>query len=352
MLYHGVALRYVVELPVLGVPVRFESNSAAAVAAVEDAFGMWRALRESPELIAPRSLRVRLIVHEGDEGPAPHAPVTCRMPDADRIIVHTPGSVGIADSSRREAIAYITPALLADRVHVRYGVIEGLTLTLVTSCDRYPVHAAAVTRGDVAILLAGPPGTGKSTLAYQAYRHGWRVLCDDAAYVQLDPELRVWGVPGRVHLLATACGHFPELAGRHPSFQANGDEKLVVGFPDAWPAQGAALPVASRVGVCLLERKGGVASLAPASRAEVRAFLEEGLGLSRLRFGAALDDALRRLVPPAGGWRLSLSGKPEDAVPHLDAMLTQLESRELDLRTSLSSQSQPSQRPSHSSRRG
>ena len=57
VLYHGVALRHVVELPVLGVPVRFESNSAAAIETVEDAFAMWRALRGSPELIAPQSLR-------------------------------------------------------------------------------------------------------------------------------------------------------------------------------------------------------------------------------------------------------------------------------------------------------
>ena len=325
VLYHGVALRHVVELPVLGVPVRFESNSAAAIETVEDAFAMWRALRGSPELIAPQSLRVRLIVHEGDEGGALHAAVTCRMPDADRVIVHTPGSFGIADCSRGEAIAYVTPALLADRAHVRHGVIEGLTLTLVTSRDRYPVHAAVIARGQVAMLLAGPPGTGKSTLAYQAYRHGLRVLSDDAAYVQLEPEFRLWGIPVRVHLLATASAHFPELVGRQPSLLANGDEKLVVRLPAAWPAPEAAVPVASRVGVCLLERSGAAAFRAPASSAEVQAFLKEGLGLSRVRFGAAMDEALARLVPAEGGWRLSLSANPADAVPHIDAMLARLE---------------------------
>jgi len=326
VLYHGVALRHVVELPVLGVPVRFESNSAAAIEAVEDAFGVWRALRASPELIAPLSLRVRLIVHDGDEGGAPHAPVTCRMPDADRVVVHTPGSVAIADTSRGEAVAYVTPALLADRAHVQYEIIEGMTLTLVTARDRYPVHAAAITRGQVALLLAGPPGTGKSTLAYQAYRHGLRVLSDDAAYVQLEPEFRLWGIPDRVHLLASAGAHFPELVGRQPSLLANGDEKLVVRLPAAWPAPEAAVPVASRVGVCLLERSGAAAFRAPASAAEVQAFLKEGLGLSRVRFGGAMDQALARLVP-AGGWRLSLSANPADAVPHLDAILRWLESQ-------------------------
>jgi len=329
VLYHGVPLRHVMELPVLGIPVRFESNSAAALAVVDEAFGIWRALRTNPDLIAPQGVRVRLIVHEGDERDGSrvvsHAPVTCRMPDADRVIVHTPGSVGIADTRRQEATAYITPALLADRAHVQYSMIEGLTLTLVTACDRYPVHAAAIARGGVALLLAGPPGTGKSTLAYQAHRHGLRVLSDDAVYVQLDPEFRVWGLPGRVRLLTTAVSRFTELAGRSPTLLANGDEKLVVQCAGEWPAATAPAPVATRAGVCLLERKGGTTvSKTPASAAEVQAFLKDGLGLSRARFGASLDDALRRLAG-AGGWRVSLSADPTDAMPLLDDMLAELE---------------------------
>src|SRR4029077_7132732 len=111
VLYHGVPLRHVMELPVLGIPVRFESNSAAALAVVDEAFGIWRGLRTSPALIARLGVRVRLIVHDGNEregnGAASHASVTCRMPDADRVILHTPGSVGIADTRRQEATAYI-----------------------------------------------------------------------------------------------------------------------------------------------------------------------------------------------------------------------------------------------------
>jgi hypothetical protein len=324
VLYHGVPLRHTVDLPVLGVPVRFESNSAVALAVVEDAFGIWRALRANPELIAAGNVTVKLIVHEGDEGKAPHAPMTCRMPDAERVIVHTSGSIGIVDSLRREAIAYVTPALLANRAHFRYGMIEGMTLTLVTSCDRYPVHAAAITRGPVALLLAGPPGTGKSTLAYQAFRNGLRVLSDDAAYVQLQPEVRLWGIPGRLNLLPAACVHFPELAGRAPSLRADGSDKVVVQLPNGWPAAGGAPPVAGRVGVCVLERQGGRASCVRASPAEVQAFLKEGLGLSRVRFGAALDTALAWLAG-AGGWRLSLSRDPADVWPLVDEILTQLE---------------------------
>ena len=318
-LYQGVALRHVVDLPVLGVPVRFVSNSAAALAIVEDAFGRWRALAAHADLIASEGAQVRLIVHDGLEGRDPHPPVTCRMPDTDRLVVHTPGSVGIVDCARREATVYVTPALLlANRALARSSMIEGPTLMLVTARDRYPVHAAAIMRGPVALLLAGPPGSGKSTLAYQAYRHGLHVLSDDAAYVQCTPTFRLWGMPGPVHLLPATRALFPELAGHAPAVLADG-EKLMVPIPDA----GQGLPIASRAGVCLLERRGDAVGCARVSASEVHAFLEAGLGLSRVRWGNALHDALAPLAA-RGGWRLLLSANPADALPFIDEMLAEL----------------------------
>jgi hypothetical protein len=324
--YFDAPLRHTADLPVLGVPVRFESNSAVALGLFEEAFGEWRALAGRPELLERAGARFRLVVHDGDEGPTPHAPVTYRMPDPDRLILQTPGSIGIVDAARREATAFVTPALLADRAHVSYALIQGLTLTLVSARNRWPVHAAAIARGSTALLLAGPPGTGKSTLAYQAHHRGLRVLSDDAAYVQLEPEFRLWGTPGHIYLVPEAGAHFPELAGRAPTLQANGSEKVVVEAPGEWPARAALLPFASRAGVCLLERTGSRVSLARVNAAQVSAFLKEGLGISRFRFGAELDGALARLAA-AGGWRLSLSGNPADAAPLLDEVLAEVETR-------------------------
>ena len=47
-----------------------------------------------------------------------------------------------------------------------------MTLLLVARQDRQPVHAAMVAGGSAALLLAGPTGVGKSTLAYAAHRAG------------------------------------------------------------------------------------------------------------------------------------------------------------------------------------
>ena len=44
-LYFGVPLRQRIVVPVLGVPVTIESNSAIALEIAEEAFGIWRRLR-------------------------------------------------------------------------------------------------------------------------------------------------------------------------------------------------------------------------------------------------------------------------------------------------------------------
>ncbi len=327
-IYHTIVLRHVVELPVLGVTVRYESNSAAALQAVEQAFGVWRGLLQDPELIDAGQVRVRLIVHEGAEGEMPHAPVTWRLPDPHRLLIHTPGSVGLMDMRARDAVVYTTPALLADRAHFEYAVLHTMTIPLVDTYDRYPVHAAVIARGLVGLLLAGPAGTGKSTIAYEAHRHGLRVLSDDVSHIQLRPIFRVWGeLPGQVYLMPRARARFPELAGRVPTLVANGVEKDFVQFPYAWSGPGGGAPMASHVGVCLLERNGGRASLAPAASHEIEAFLSEGVGIARVMFGDGMEEAIAR-VAAGGGWRLSLSDDPADAIPFLDAIFTALEQRD------------------------
>lgn len=325
-LYHGVPLRHALVLPVLGVPIRYASNSATALAAVERAFGHWRALDAYPALLASQGADFRLIVHEGDEGPSPHAPPAFRMPDADRLLWQTAGSLGVMDARRRDVVAYVTPALLADWERLRHGVIEGMTLALASAHDRHPVHAAAIARGDAALLLAGPPGTGKSTLSLMAHRRGWRVLTDDAAYVQMEPAFRVWGVPGRVLILDDARRGDPDLAALVAVTTADGTAKVHVPLAGAWPSPGAPPPVATRAGVCLVERRGGPVRRATVPAEEVRTALTVDLGLSRFRFGPALDAAFARLVGD-GGWRLSLSDDPAEAMPYLEAMLDEVASR-------------------------
>lgn len=48
------------------------------------------------------------------------------------------------------------------------------------------LHAAAVARGDRAIIMPAPPGSGKSTLCAALVNRGWRLLSDELTIIRLD----------------------------------------------------------------------------------------------------------------------------------------------------------------------
>ncbi|MBI4519532.1 MAG: hypothetical protein HY701_01740 [Gemmatimonadetes bacterium] len=321
-LRRSVPLDCVTVIPVLGIPVRFESNAARIVEAAEDAFGSWRVLSRQKDHISAEGVRVVIIVQPGDEGEGPHAPFQYRMPDGQRVLIHTPGSVACSDPLRREAVAYVTSALVADREHFRYSMLEALTLALLSQLDRQPLHAAGLVRGSTALLVWGASGSGKSTLCYAALRAGLAVLADDVVYLQLEPRLRVWGMPGFLHLPPSAAAHFPELAGCTPSLLANGKEKLAVRAAEADAV--APLPVVEHTGICLLERSGAEPALESVAPAEIVRIIASAPESGFDVFADTIGPGLRQLAE-RGGWRLRVGDSPMGAVALLHTMFDQLD---------------------------
>jgi len=307
-------LDYRIELPVLGIATRFETNDADAMRSIDEAFGMWRALGErnvagvTPEPL----LLVRVDVVPGDEGPLPpdgHAPVRYSCPDESRVVVETAASVAVSDPLRRRALARVTTGLVADRMHFRTEVLEAVTLALLSHFDRHPVHAAAVAMNGRAALLAAPSGTGKSTLAYACHAAGMDLLGDDHVRVQLEPELRLWGWPGRVRL-APATRWSPAIEHSDDAPESPVGDKTVV---EALDRMSAARLVAKDVTVCLLTRDGRAASVAPIDAAALARALDAQLAPGFDRFPARWP-VVRDALAARAGWRLNLSSDPREGV--------------------------------------
>jgi hypothetical protein len=160
------------------------------------------------------------------------------------------------------------------------------------------VHAASIVIGDVAVLLAGPSGSGKSSLALAAQRQGLEVLAEDTTYLQLDP-LRAWGWPGPIHLLAADAP-----IGDYAARVRGGRHKLAI------PRDQGRL-AADRVALVAIERGPGLA-IGPASRnwlLERLAPIEPGFDLLSAPIEAALGT-----IAATGGWRMTLDDRPDAAV--------------------------------------
>ncbi|MBV9110364.1 MAG: hypothetical protein JO306_13210 [Gemmatimonadetes bacterium] len=310
-----------VTLPVMGIPVRFESGSPQVLAAVEASFGAWRVLERDPALVqAGAPVRVRIRVRRGGASDARARVVGHGVPRPYLLIVSGPAVRGYADALQREAVAEVDAALVDDTLLFRALVVEALALFLVTRMDREPLHAAAVVRGDAALVLAGRSGVGKSTTVYAAARAGLRVLAEDAVFLQLRP-FRVWGMPAEVRLGPESARFFPELAHVAVTRMANGKEKRVVplrGTPGA-----SEWPLAERVGVCLLSR-GGPPRVEPLSAEEMVSALADVPEPGFSHFAASIRPRVR-LLAARGGWRLALPGDPADTVGMLHEMLDSVE---------------------------
>jgi hypothetical protein len=323
-----VACPLVARLPVLGVTTTFATNAPEVLRIARDTYGAWAALAREPALISPSAAIVKVIVRPngGAAGDAlgPDPVFRHHVLDRTRLRVEARDGVGVADTERRLSVAHVTPGLVARGPAFVEGMLEPLTLFLLGALDRQPLHAAAVMRDGVAILLAGPSGAGKSTVAYAAARAGFSVLADEPVYVQMHPRLRVWGRRSRLHLAVEARAFFPELAGLPPTRLQSGKTKLVI--PGAGPDDD--VRHAERVAICLL-RRGDTAeepALRPLSPAEVvaelTARLDPGFDLYQATIGERIAAVAR-----GGAWSLHWSGGPAGAVPLLERVADELARR-------------------------
>jgi hypothetical protein len=225
-----------------------------------------------------------------------------------RLTIEGEGVDGWADAESRTAECSL-PILPAGESRLFAEIGETLLLFLLTRAGRAPVHAASVLIGRTAVLLAGTSGTGKSSLALAAQRQGLEVLSEDTTYVQLSPQLQVWGWPGAIHLDAGSSppGVFPQR-GRGGRLKS-----AVARIALHRPVADAALVAMKRGSRAMLEQVEPAALLGEFSTAE------PGFDLVREQTGEAIAAIASR-----GAWRLTLSSSPDEAISLLRVRFAQL----------------------------
>lgn len=291
-------MTYVIAASVLGVPVRFESNDADLDAFIRLQF---------PDAAAHIPHVAAISIVQTTET-SPSSLPAGRLLTPHLLALDGPGLQAFADARELRAGAICdrcAPPVLA-------ALLDTLALFLVTSQDRTPLHAAALRCGDAAMLLAGPSGIGKSTLAYAAHAAGITIMTDDAVYIQRAPTLRVWALPRRVHVPTSSAVYFPELATVTPIQMPNGKVKLPVEIQRT----GAS---ARPAGICVLVRHGPDVP-ERISADDAATLLTSDIDPGFDRFADTLPDCIREIAQ-AGAWRLRVAGTPADVIDSLLPLL-------------------------------
>ncbi len=310
-------------LPILGLPVRFEASDGALLDAALAGYAPWRGVPLSP----PDAPGVRLRI--GWLGADLSRPDTIVEPtiavSGSRIRVSAPGLEGTADHVTGEASCRVAGWLAADPQRLATDLLDTLLLFMLTRLDRVPLHAAGIVRNGVAALLCAPSGVGKSTLALAAVQHGFKLLSDDAVYLESlnDNGVRVWGWPRAVYVAPSSDAARPGVAaqsaagggGGVPLRLRNGKWKEAHALPGAW----AAPPVAERAVIMLLERGSG--------RALARSIDQESASDRLLGTVDAGFDVWRSALAPAlsqiaatRAWQVTTSSDPAETLAVLSDM--------------------------------
>lgn len=288
----------------LDVPLIIEVGRALDATAVAEACRGWKGV---PTRRLPR-VSMRLDGAPGLAGTG----VVRMITSGSAMVIEGPGVQARAEPDLGRAICRVSPSYMADPERLREEVLEPLMLMLVTAQDRTPLHASAFIVNDLAIVLAGRSGAGKSCLARAADEAGHQLLTDDVVYVQRSPRLRVWGWPRAAHLLP------PDAPGEDwPIRIRNAKTKYAIPLRSA----SATARACERAVLCVLAR-GETPALTPIDAQEARRRLwplDPGFDLLPHAIGASIETLAAR-----GAWELRLSRNPDEALRLLLASLPEL----------------------------
>ncbi len=189
-----------------GQPVLFRTNATKIATYASDFF-------PPDKFVEPPSeeIRATVTVHVRDSDEGCESAPWFRARGQFAFARFTYGETFWFNLRTREVYGACSSAASNDAWHWRVHIFPALLGILAPAIQVSPVHAACLVHRGRGVLLAGPSGVGKSTLAIAMAKRGYELLSDDWTYLSATDEIAAWGIPVPVKLLPDASHLFPEL---------------------------------------------------------------------------------------------------------------------------------------------
>lgn len=197
----------------LGFPVRIETSSEAVLEAARESWP------RQPPRHAP-AIAFEVVV--SPEGPASAPPTHQARADFFTVVADSRNHA-VMDAQGIRIVCWTTAATVADRRSFRRWYLEGPVYQALSQRWCVPIHASCVARESRGLLLCGPPGAGKSSLAFSCAQAGFDFVSDDVVYAVRDQPGIVAGRPNLLRLKPGAEELFPALSALEPSEEPSGE---------------------------------------------------------------------------------------------------------------------------------
>jgi hypothetical protein len=306
----------------MGRTVRLETNSAMVLDRMVSLFERYQALHTLPSKILRGPEFLWKIVGETNSTLKPPWPELTAFSDHGlRYVNFGQRSFLAVDLEAREAVAFLSEELARDELG--FSSIFAATLFDLTAAAMklMPVAAACAALNGKALLIFGPPRSGKTTSTYLAGRLGLEVHADQVTYLELKRNgLHAWGQFWPAAFRPETIQFLPELSAVTRPLSGQGFTLLCLSGNQSGCSQArGVVPVA---GILLERRTTSTPRLIRLSHPESSSSVKEIVPFRDDKRFESRRSAILSIVVRLPVYRLCFGPDPADAAPFFRELLT------------------------------
>jgi hypothetical protein len=198
---------YTADLQLMGRTVRLQTNCQAVVEFARQIFQAHQQGR------AGKSQFMWRIVSESDpQVDSTDVPLSAFSDPGLRYVNMGQRGFLAVDLDGREAVAFFSDRFVEKQSRFRHRPPLDILLSMtVSSLGLIALSGACVGVKDRAVLIFGPPDSGKTTASYLAAKRGLEFHADQVVFLDSDREARIWGDPFPAVFRPETVDFLPEL---------------------------------------------------------------------------------------------------------------------------------------------